>query len=333
MGADDQLAAASPSAHSSREWLSLHVFYADRQDDLLEETIGPLIADTRSAGLVDLAFFLRHWESGPHVRVRLQCVAARSSKVSEEAHQRIRLWLEKNPSNDIDKTRLEGSMRRLSELEHGSVQEFDLAPNNSVQVMTYTPETAKYGGMAGIAIAERFFSGSSRIALETIAATRHNDRSRLGQGFLVMLIGALAFGLKGCDVEDFARAYQTYWKRYIGNTEERTQAAWEQQFQVQREVLTGITAAALSGRRVGGTVGDEWWALFSDAYTDLKPLVRDGTIRPNLPPSAPPRMALNSLLANYIHTSNNRLDVRPQAEAFLAYLLMRSIQSAGDTNE
>lgn len=53
-------------------WTSWHVHQHQGQDRLLTEAVAPLIGIVRSEGLADLAFVLRYWDGGPHVRLRLR---------------------------------------------------------------------------------------------------------------------------------------------------------------------------------------------------------------------------------------------------------------------
>ena len=59
--------------HSSPNWLSLHVFLSDpvRTERYLRERLHPAIQRWRADRLLDRWFFIRYWEGGPHLRIRL----------------------------------------------------------------------------------------------------------------------------------------------------------------------------------------------------------------------------------------------------------------------
>ena len=49
-------------------WISAHIFHAGDLDALITRVAGPLVSDLNPEGF----FFLRYWEGGPHLRLRMR---------------------------------------------------------------------------------------------------------------------------------------------------------------------------------------------------------------------------------------------------------------------
>ena len=56
---------------ADRDWISAHVFYSDGLDRLLTEAVRPLVGELIAARLVRAYFYLRYWDGGPHLRLRV----------------------------------------------------------------------------------------------------------------------------------------------------------------------------------------------------------------------------------------------------------------------
>jgi thiopeptide-type bacteriocin biosynthesis protein len=62
-------------------WISLHVFYTGPLDRVITEAVGSLVGTFTSKGSIDGYFFLRYWESGPHLRLRLHPTRPQTRRV------------------------------------------------------------------------------------------------------------------------------------------------------------------------------------------------------------------------------------------------------------
>ena len=52
-------------------WISVHIYYHDGLDGLIDGAARPLVAELRARALIDKHFFVRYWQGGPHLRLRL----------------------------------------------------------------------------------------------------------------------------------------------------------------------------------------------------------------------------------------------------------------------
>ncbi|MBN0043326.1 hypothetical protein JS756_04280 [Streptomyces actuosus] len=314
----------SPAA--AQPWLSCHVFHHGDTDPLLTDLLLPMADDLRREGRLLRHFYLRHWERGPHVRLRMQVPAEHRDGVREEAERRITAHLERYPGPaDTDPERLRRALRRLGELEHGDASDARLytpEPPNTVRWIDYRPERAKYGGPEGVEIAEDVFHAGSLLAGQVLRLVR-SDRARLGVSLQLLLLAARALGFGPDERAVFLRTYHERWAAYV--TDGRLLAAWDEQYRLQRGTYTALVAALDAGDPVGRGLGEGWERTVGEAVGRLRPLVASGRVWPaETDRSAPAEAALGALVSHYLHTTNNRMNVRPQGECFVAYLAHRA---------
>lgn len=134
---------------SNNFWLSVHLFYT-KFDFLLINGIKPFIDDLKRQKKIESYFFIRYWENGPHIRLRL--------KISLHNKERIK--------TEINDYFSEFFITYPSERSYNPANNF---PNNSVQYIEYIPEIDRYGGEYAILEAEKHFEQSSNAVLELMA--------------------------------------------------------------------------------------------------------------------------------------------------------------------
>ncbi|MET7640229.1 lantibiotic dehydratase C-terminal domain-containing protein [Streptomyces sp. NPDC005438] len=314
------------STATTSSWLSCHVFHHGDTDPLLTDLLLPMVEDLRREGRLLRHFYLRHWERGPHVRLRMRIPAEHRDSVQSQAEHRINDYLERHPGpTDTDPERLREALSRLSELEHGHATEGSLeapAPPNTVRWITYQPELAKYGGEEGVEIAEDVFHASSLLAGQVLQLVR-NDRARLGISLQLLLLASRALGFGPEDRAVFLRTYHERWSGYV--SDERLLAAWGEQYLLQRDTYSELITGLDEGKAIGKGLGEQWERTLGQVVERLRPLVAEGRVWPaEVDRSAPSTVALAALVSQYLHTTNNRMNVRPQGECFVAYLACRA---------
>ncbi len=309
-------------------WLSCHVFYHADTDPLLVDLLLPMLDDLRRRKLVRRRFYLRHWERGPHIRVRMQVPDEHRDAVRTEVERVVTAYLLHHPGPaDTDPDRLREARRRLSRLEHGTDDPGELLrtvePANSLRWIDYLPELDKYGGPTGVAIAEDVFDASTSLAGNVVRLVA-DDRARLGVALQFLLLASRSLGLDAEQRVVFLRHYHHRWLGYLPDTE-RLLPAWDRQYTHQQATYASTLAALDAGDEVGRTVGRRWELAMTSTLTRLRPLVDQGAVWPaEVDRSAPPFVAMAALVSQYLHTTNNRMNVRPQGECFVAYLAHRA---------
>lgn len=181
----------------NRRWASVHAFHHGDLDRLLVDGVRPLLAELGGEGLVERSFFLRYWDGGPHVRLRLRPASTVDvDEIERRALAALRRYLAEHPAPDSDAiTEYDRYAPTLAARE--GVTEFlrRPLPNNSVHVIPYRPETDRYGDGESLAAAERHFAESSRIALGLIAAGA-NRGQRHTTALCAIMLGWLAVGVR-----------------------------------------------------------------------------------------------------------------------------------------
>lgn len=169
-------ATADASATRRREprrngtgWISAHLFHAGDLDELITGLVVPLRADLVRD--VDGLFFLRYWEGGPHLRLRLRPRHdGDADRVRRTVEARAREYLEAHPSQRLltaDDYRALAAHRAQGERLPG--HDGRLHPNDGFEFIAYRPEHHAYGGAACMDAVETHFTASSRLALDVLA--------------------------------------------------------------------------------------------------------------------------------------------------------------------
>lgn len=179
-------APARDTAARASDWVAVHVFYHDDLDQVVVHAVRPLVAELGSRGLATEYFFLRYWNGGPHVRLRvLPCRAVDREAVVGVISDSLTRFLARHPATTMmSPEEYDGYARTLGEWE----AERDVArlrSNNSFAFLDYRRESGRYGVGPGMQAVERHFCDASRIAL--CALVRGADRSRLTNAALAIL--------------------------------------------------------------------------------------------------------------------------------------------------
>ncbi|MEM6967336.1 MAG: thiopeptide-type bacteriocin biosynthesis protein, partial [Bacteroidota bacterium] len=136
-------------------WLSVHLYYNEPWEEFLQKALEPYVNTAVQTGIAQQYFFIRYWENGPHIRLRM--------KGEEEM------------INTILKPNLEEHFTHYFESKPSRRTEPQYPPNfsetlkwflnNSISYNEYQPEVGRFGGKLGIQIAEKQFMISSKVVL------------------------------------------------------------------------------------------------------------------------------------------------------------------------
>ncbi|MCX4553325.1 MULTISPECIES: lantibiotic dehydratase C-terminal domain-containing protein [unclassified Streptomyces] len=161
-----------PSTAEGSDWVCAHIFYDTDQDLLLTDCVRPLVGTLTDDGLVQRYFFLRYWEGGPHVRLRLlPARTADRAEVERRAVERIEAFLARSPAPDVvDRSHFAQVAEGLAGLEGRSGHDQVVRANNTVELRPYEREHADYGYGAAIGAVEQHFFESSELAQSVVAA-------------------------------------------------------------------------------------------------------------------------------------------------------------------
>ncbi|MFC9328561.1 lantibiotic dehydratase C-terminal domain-containing protein [Kitasatospora sp. NPDC057015] len=329
--------------------MAFHVFYAASPRPLLLECVRPLTAELAEEGLLAGYFFINYWLEGPHLRLRLRPSSpAAAPLVRERAEAAIAAFLRRRPAlYEVKGGFLAELYNTLFELEYpeeergrllGEDGRMRLRPNNSFSAEPYEPEYGKYGGPAGVELAEWHFQRSSDLVIE--AARTMNVHLRT---VVLGLAAQLMMTMSGCFLREddallaFLDRYHAFWNGAFAGTNYTAQDGYDraygsmgatlpQRFRMIREAVADGAPQRLPAVLRG-------WA---EHCLDLRERVLDLTRRGNLVFRSwdgtrdllvgDPTGSLPMLLSPYLHMTNNRLSVTVRDEAFLSYVLGRALR-------
>jgi hypothetical protein len=321
------------------EWLSVYFFYAGNNEDLLANKIKPFVAEKILQKEIEQFFFIRYWERGPHLRLRFQGKKEiLENKVKAEIELLLKDYLSSHPSANLN-----------SVLEHSSGEADQLLPNNSVHYFPYEPEYDRYGGKNGIPFSEKQFNASSDAVLSVIAEEEAWDYdTAMGVAIQMHLSFAHAMGMNLKDAAHFysgiflAWLYLSYDSKNLSREEHvkkhtLVMDAFEDQFAKQSSMLVPFHGEVWNALEINEEFESDWlnkWfkemkvthADFSNAQqNNLLEFPDDSTI-PDIWQVPAQTKRLWFIYSSYVHMTNNRLGILNRDEAFLGYLIKRSLE-------
>lgn len=326
-------------------WRSYHVFYGGNPLVLLRQCLVPLMEALEADGLVIDYFYINYWLEGSHVRLRARVAKADAELVDEQVLADVREYLAKSPSyHPMAELADNNFYERLFE---GEFEESDrpayfntdgspkFAENNTVEIRPYEPEWLRYGGENGMAVSERFFVESTRMAVLAMRLGNLGVRTiLLGISTQLTYVTALCLLRDVEKVQDFFVTYHRRWSNgydpnpaYGTETGRREHAATT--LSIRRQVLTK-TQQILDGELAELPPILAHWvevctrtrAMVQEAHAS-SPLLFDVGQGPS--PAVSAEDALWSLCHSFIHMTNNRMMVSVADEAFLAYQLVAAM--------
>ena len=333
-------------------WVSLHVFHQGSLDALLVAAVLPLARTLMAAGRVQRCFFLRYWEGGPHLRLRLLPASPDTGgQVQRLAMDRMTDYLAAHPSPPprMTQPQYDRVAARFAGFEGRRTFDPLLHPCDSAQLIPYQRDCGAYGGQRPMAAFESHFTESSQIAGGLVAA--EPGTARRAAYALPMLAATVA----ACDSDlrrasDWFGSYAKTWSRgaapVAAGADKNTEAGFERGYQRQRAaILRTITslwpAAPGTGpgpRPAAGTPLAAWRRSVHNLRRRLVALHEDGLVAP-LP--APPRLAALGgavpdglrasgpvLMLHCAHLMCNRLGVPAADEPYLQFLVARGLSDA-----
>jgi hypothetical protein len=265
-----------------------------------------LIVDTLPRVLervpVEHWFFLRYLdEDGLHLRVRLRLDQAHTRQVKEELQRAMRA-LPMIPASDYVPLLSNPNLSFEAGAEVGDV---------ALREARYEPEYERFGGPAGVSVAERFFELSSELALRALQAETLGGESRktLATSFMHALLA------EDPAPAEYLRAYRSYWGYDAAFTE-----SVSTRFAAKAEALIADAVELVPRALDAGS--QQLLARWREGYARLRreyaALGHDLHTRP----------VPQSLCFNFMHLMNNRLGFSKLEEMYLATLLEYHFASA-----
>ncbi|RKN06295.1 lantibiotic dehydratase C-terminal domain-containing protein [Streptomyces radicis] len=335
-------------------WQAVHIHYAANPRPLLLHCVRPLIAELSADGLLANHFFINYWLEGPHVRLRLKAATPEAEpEVRRRAEAAIDAFLAARPAlYEVDSGFLNDFYNQLFDIEFPGAERaahldaggrMRLMPNNSRHWTRYEPEYGKYGGAAGIALAEWHFRHSSDLVIDALATKNLHLRTvLLGTCAQLMVVMAAAFVPDDEALADYFDSYYAFWHKafpgtgFIGSTEYERKADEVAGDLARWHAL--VRDAAAPGGGANGARLPAFLARWAEHCGQLRDRVvaladRGDLVLRSWDGERDERVtdrheALVRLLSPYMHMTNNRLHATIQDEAYLAHVWGRALRSS-----
>lgn len=312
-------------------WVGAHLFHSGDLDPLITGVVDPVSRELAAEGTVTGAFFLRYWEGGQHVRLRLEVPdPARAPRVHELVGERAAAHFAAHPSPPVDAAAYRVFAAAMAAGERRESYDERLRPAGTVAFIRYRREYEAYGNAACVAAAERHFAVSSELALEVLRArTEMARRAAIGLAALTVAaavcepdLPAAAHRLATAGQAPEAgngQASEEDWRRREGALLAQTRKLWP---------LGGSAPGS------GGGLLAIWAASLRALRDDLAALHAVGRCAPRDPGSphallalaAPPeRRTVSLILMRCVHLFHNRLGLRAGVERHVSYLAARAL--------
>ncbi|WP_017609022.1 thiopeptide-type bacteriocin biosynthesis protein [Nocardiopsis xinjiangensis] len=201
----------------SNGWVGLHIHHQGNLDHLLVDGVAPLVKRLQHEGELERWFFLRYWDGGPHLRLRLlpRHRGDPDAAVLSTARRSMGDWLTHNPSTTrLDADEYSERARILAAQEGFERPPLPLCPNDTVETVPYRPEHGVFGTGHALAAAEAHFEESSALALSVLNRT-HQGGSRARTAFFLLMI---ALAGSPCRSRTLSRWLRTSWEDWRAST-------------------------------------------------------------------------------------------------------------------
>ncbi len=265
-------------------------------DTFLTTNLGPLLAADVAAGHIGGWYFLRYWETGPHLRVRVR--GASATYVTDLAERVAKL--------------IANADHRLLDHDHeeyyASIGAPDVSwlPHGDVREVPYEPEIARYGGLDALPVSEELFCRSTEVALAVLPATRTTS-AKLSAAFGLAMATATALG--------FDRPGAAAWLRSLA-------ASWRNVSEPAQPPSTGShRAASLILSRHAETLDRKWAAEPTGATAHWA-----SHLRAAYTAVGPDR---DYVWASQLHMLFNRLGLTPEEERLVCWVVAASAATPG----
>ncbi|MGH3829697.1 MAG: lantibiotic dehydratase C-terminal domain-containing protein [Pseudonocardiaceae bacterium] len=323
-------------------WISAHLFHRGSLDELITGAVAPLVEELTRSGALGGFFFLRYWEGGPHLRLRLRPSSpGHTVPVRAALLERATRYLTDHPSPPAPASYTTEAYRamaqRVAHAERLSYHDSQLHPDDTVEFIPYRPEYHAYGRRPALTAVETHFTESSAIALGLLTAgTSPAQRHAAALAMLMLTLAVcepnlarVASRLRAVPADHIqrltaadpaARALQDSYRNNGHALREQARDLWARAGRPCQTPLSGHLAGWLHAIRTLHTQLTTAHAQGRFSPTDsLFPLTRLTRAVSSQSP------AVAQVVLRCTHLLCNRLGIHTTAEAHLASLVARTL--------
>ncbi|MGW4638953.1 lantibiotic dehydratase C-terminal domain-containing protein [Sphaerisporangium sp. NPDC004334] len=324
----DREAPVDGEGEAAGGWVSAHLFHFGDIDALLTGVVAPVVREAAADGPAYRHFFLRYWEGGQHVRLRLWVPdPSRAAHVRDLVRERATAYFAASPSPPVDADAYRAFAATVARGERRERYDERLRRPDSVEFIAYRPEHDAYGDNACVAAAERHFAVSSALALHVLEAGAAMER-RAAIG-----LAALTIVLAACEPDLPAAAGRFAAAAEEANRRPRTPGG-EDDWLRRGDAVLAQTRALWALPEPGEGLLGTWASSVRALRDDLGALRAAGRCAPADPGSPhaflamavpPERRTVPLILLRCAHLFHNRLGLRAGTEHHVSFLAARAL--------
>jgi hypothetical protein len=328
---------------------SVHVHYHDQDglDALLTHAIGPLFQR------VGPGYYLRHWLSGPHVRL----VFDQDTDVRAAVEEIVGGYLLTHPSRGgLTEEQLLPLHERLAEAEQESGPLTPWRPDNSIH---HIVDDTRADDEA--LLVEQFYRAGNAHALDLVRRITEDGASATGLGFDLMI--ATGHVLAELGIADTFVSFRSHAEAFLSCDPDghRLRRAWDAHYAQHGEPLRERVrqlVAGLDGQGVQAAPVREWLALMGPIQDRGRELIAEGRLVLHLPQDHPddrpedivestfhralartrwwpevrrsPAFGHYRLMINCTYLQMTRIGVRPIDRYLLCHLIANAVEDVYD---
>lgn len=264
------------------QWFAVHLFYSGDLDLMLRKLVRPFVREFFPDANTEASwFFIRYWENGSHIRLRMNAELSLQDVLVKTLETRANEFFLQYPAD------------------------------HELQIPVYEPEITRYGNHQSMRWAELHFFKSSAFILDWIC-TRKPEASALIQALRLQLVLLLASGWEIARLITVCNFFIDGWlpRLYLSGSDPATQKIfWLKEFETSfnrtKEVI--LPASKVFWLEVTtGTANQEVQDLFKANRLILQNYQRaDFT-----------ETKCIEIMTSLMHMNNNRLGIRNHEEAY-----------------
>lgn len=287
------------------KWFAVYLFYPGDLDLMLNKLLTPFINDFFPQQRQDIHyFFIRYWENGSHIRLRIKADSILQDILTAELKKRADVFFVQYPG--------------LSE--PLSFHKDTLLTDHQVQFSIYEPETARYGDQRSLAWAETHFFKSSAFILNWID-TRKPGASVLIQALRMHLILLFAMQCEMPKLIGICNSFIDGWLPRLYNQQEdpETQksywlAKFEVSFNQTKEFI--LPASQVFWNELANGTADS--AVQNLLQVNIQ-------VMQNYQSAGFEETKLTGIITSMMHMNNNRLGISNDEEAYGMYCILQCL--------
>jgi thiopeptide-type bacteriocin biosynthesis protein len=286
-------------------WHSWHVHAGSLAPDALDRLLVGAVAPVIDASGASRWFFVRYWQRGPHLRLRVADLDSAAADAIEADLVDATAAIDRGRIGDDAYERSAAMIAAAGEtsgpVDAGRVRAA------GVYCSRYLPEFDRYGGAGLMSVSEQLFCSSSRLALA--CARRGAEANSAGLAALAVTCGALPWPADG-----FLTTIQRLWTQWLGR-------GGADPTRIER-------AAGSAAARLGESAAPLLDALDGRPSQAWAPWTADLNAAVRAWADVLDEQRMRAVAGSHVHMLLNRLGVGAGGDAYLAAVLLELARNA-----